>query len=413
MEVAAVKKKRWKKPLFVCILGNSLLVIGIWSGIIPIKDQEVKSLTRSSYEEMPREESLSLKLENGEELPIQIQLGERIYTEEEIENFFQSAREELPKAILGENESLNKVWSDLDFITQLDGNPVSIQWMTSDATFITPLGERTEKELEDGQEKMVITASLSCQDKEDTLEIPITLIKKELNKEDAFLEKVQQEVAKKQESSRTEADFQLPKEVDGIALTWIKKNRVSIGGFVFLIFLAAGLVYWKEEKDLEKQEEKRRKQMMLDYPEVVSKITLLLGAGISLQRAWEKMGKEYMEKREKRKLERHFVYEEMVIAIREMENGISIKTAIDRFGKRSGLPAYMKFSTLLVQNLQRGNRGLVESLQRESEEAFEERKAMARKLGEEASTKLLIPMFLMLAMVLIVIMVPAFLSFAL
>ena len=42
--------------------------------------------------------------------------------------------------------------------------------------------------------------------------------------------------------------------------------------------------------------------------------------------------------------------------------------------------------------------------------AFEERKALAKRLGEEAGTKLLLPMFFMLAVVMIIIIVPAFLS---
>ncbi len=43
-------------------------------------------------------------------------------------------------------------------------------------------------------------------------------------------------------------------------------------------------------------------------------------------------------------------------------------------------------------------------------QAFEERKARAKRLGEEAGTKLLLPMFLMLAVVLIIVIVPAFLT---
>lgn len=39
---------------------------------------------------------------------------------------------------------------------------------------------------------------------------------------------------------------------------------------------------------------------------------------------------------------------------------------------------------------------------------FEERKKQARKLGEEAGTKLMIPLFMMLAVVFIIVIVPAF-----
>ncbi len=49
-------------------------------------------------------------------------------------------------------------------------------------------------------------------------------------------------------------------------------------------------------------------------------------------------------------------------------------------------------------------------LRMEAIQAFEERKARAKRLGEEAGTKLLAPMFLMLAVVLVIVIVPAFLS---
>jgi len=43
--------------------------------------------------------------------------------------------------------------------------------------------------------------------------------------------------------------------------------------------------------------------------------------------------------------------------------------------------------------------------------AFELRKNLAKKLGEEAGTKLLLPLFMMLGVVMVMIVVPAFLSF--
>lgn len=49
-------------------------------------------------------------------------------------------------------------------------------------------------------------------------------------------------------------------------------------------------------------------------------------------------------------------------------------------------------------------------LQTEAAQSFEERKARAKRLGEEAGTKLLVPMFFMLAVVLVIVIVPAFMS---
>ena len=47
----------------------------------------------------------------------------------------------------------------------------------------------------------------------------------------------------------------------------------------------------------------------------------------------------------------------------------------------------------MSQNLRKGTRGLTELLEREAEDAFEQRKNLAKKAGEEAGTKLMIPLF--------------------
>ena len=52
-----------------------------------------------------------------------------------------------------------------------------------------------------------------------------------------------------------------------------------------------------------------------------------------------------------------------------------------------------------------------EILEKEALEAWDERKRKARVLGETAATKLLVPMVMMLAVVMAIIMIPAFLSF--
>ena len=407
-----MKKERLKKPLLVFLTGSGLLGLLILTGSISTGDEEVKEVNRNSYNEMAKEESFLLKTEEGEEIPIQIQVKEQLYSKTQIEEFFKDARERITNEILGENESLEEVWTDLQLVEQLEENPTVITWETSNGEYITLYGERTDKELEEDTLEMEVTATLTIQDMEEKVTVPIRLVQKKLNKEEAFLNRVEEVIEQRQEESRTETTFELPEEIDGVSLTWFKENTTSVGGMFFLVVLSAGIVYWKEEKDIEKQAKLRKEQMLLDYPDIVSKLTLLLGAGISLQRAWEKMIREYLQKREKKQIKKRFIYEEMAFAYREMENGVSIQAALNHFGVRCDLLVYLKFSTLLAQNVKRGNKGLVESLQRESEEAFEERKAMAKMLGEQASTKLLLPMFLMLFMVLVVIMVPAFLSFS-
>lgn len=71
----------------------------------------------------------------------------------------------------------------------------------------------------------------------------------------------------------------------------------------------------------------------------------------------------------------------------------------------------MRFTALLAQYHKSGSFGLKNALKEETYQALQERKERAKRLGEEAGTKLLLPMTLMLVLVMIIIMIPAFTSF--
>ena len=129
---------------------------------------------------------------------------------------------------------------------------------------------------------------------------------------------------------------------------------------------------------------------------------------MTLRNAWGKIVKDY--ERNQRGIELRYAYEEMVITWHELGDGVGEKDCYERFGNRCQLQAYVKLGVLLAQNLKKGTKGLSEQLRIEAANAFEERKQLAKKQGEEVSTKLLVPMFGMLAVVLIIVIVPAFLS---
>lgn len=71
---------------------------------------------------------------------------------------------------------------------------------------------------------------------------------------------------------------------------------------------------------------------------------------------------------------------------------------------------YIRLTTLLTQNLKRGNSSLLERLREEADKVSEERLQRIRKLGEEAGTSLLVPMVMMLGVVMVIIMIPAFMT---
>ena len=87
------------------------------------------------------------------------------------------------------------------------------------------------------------------------------------------------------------------------------------------------------------------------------------------------------------------------------------QTAKQWFGYEQVAKADCEYLFDFSQNIRKGSRGLTELLREEGKLAYEERKENAKQLGEEAGTKLLLPMIIMLSIVLVIILVPSFLSF--
>jgi hypothetical protein len=76
-------------------------------------------------------------------------------------------------------------------------------------------------------------------------------------------------------------------------------------------------------------------------------------------------------------------------------------------GLNSESKEYRKLASMLSQNLRKGSKDLLECLEKEEHYSFEMRKQRAIRAGEEASTKLLVPMTGMLFIVIIILVVPA------
>jgi Flp pilus assembly protein TadB len=167
------------------------------------------------------------------------------------------------------------------------------------------------------------------------------------------------------------------------------------------------IIFISKDRDLHKKVEEREVQMRLDYPEIVSALALLVGAGMTVPNAWKKIAYDYRKRKEEGG-EARFAYEEMLITVYEMDSGIMQSVAFERFGKRCRIPSYNKLSTMVSQNIRKGASNLPILLKEEAREAFEDRKHLARKQGEQAGTKLLAPMMLLLILTLVIILVPAF-----
>lgn len=366
------------------------------------------AVEKAGYGEEPREERFMVEQENGENQEITLLVPARQYDGEETQQWLKQAEEQLDAVIAGKNTSLLHVDQDLNLVTQIPGNPVAVSWDTNEPLLVGYEGKLSDRIPENGA-SVRLKATLSLQEQSSEWVRNIVVFPK---KESETLEQKIQEEADRENTDNTEDFYHLPEEFEGKKLKW-KKLPDRTGNLIAVFgFLAAFLYGGMREEKKEEARRLREEEMQKDYPEIVSGLVLLLGAGLSMRKALERLALDYQsEKRRQPMKKERAAYEELLYTWKEMESGISEVSAYEHMGNRCQGTSYRSLAMLLTQNLKRGSKGLVELLEQEASEAFEERRRRAREEGEKAGTRLLLPMILMLGVVFILILIPAFMSF--
>lgn len=349
--------------------------------------------------------------DRNKKVPVKIPVRERRYTAKEEEELFEGLLPELEKQILGENQSLEEVRQDLNLKSSLEGYGVSIRWESEEPKIVDSFGTVYNEQIPEKGEQVILNATVTGQQKERSYEIPIRVLPKELSREERLADEFQQLAVQMDLEQQTRGWLSLPSVYQGRALTYYLPEYQDNRLIPFLGLVAAALLQVQEKTKKQREEKRREELLLLDYSEIVSKLLVFVGAGLTVRGAWERITKAYEEGVRQGKREARPAYDEMAKTAAQLASGQAESRAYSEYGRRCGLQPYLKLSALLEQNRKTGSRQLRPALELEMVSAFEQRKNLAKKLGEEAGTRLLLPLLMMLGVVLVMIVVPAFLSF--
>ena len=414
------EKAWWKKKVYwqaaAVLVGTMTLALTLAAAdsrnCLPQDAQGRSQIERNTQGGGEKEVSLDAEVETGDGKKkleeIAIAVGERQYEEAEIEEVLGEAGVELETQILGQNKTLDEVRSDLELPARVPNTSIEVSWELSNYEVMDMQGKLQSEKLTEGGTTVELSALLTYEGQHAMHKFSACVYPPVQTAEERLREKVLEAVSADEEKTKTEAAAPLPNKVDGMAVTWSRPKEQRGLAVLLIGIVLAGLVLALDKQNRVKAVQERKKQMMVDYPEIINKFTVLLGAGMTVKNAWTKVAADYENRSDKKKT--RYAYEEMIYTFHEMQGGVTEAESYERFGRRCGITAYVKFGALLSQNLRKGSKGLAQLLTMEAVNAFEERKGLARRLGEEASTKLLLPMFLMLAIVLVIVIVPAFFS---
>jgi len=171
---------------------------------------------------------------------------------------------------------------------------------------------------------------------------------------------------------------------------------------VLFVSGAAVLIFLAPDYELHKQLEERHQRICWDFPDFLSKLILLINAGMTVSRAWEKAAASPLKKSP--------LYEEVTRVTWEIGRGKPETQALEEFARRCRTPEITRFITVVLQNLRKGNGELAAILRIQVTECWEMRKHTAKRKGEEAETKLLLPLMLMFVAILLIVATPALLA---
>ncbi len=165
---------------------------------------------------------------------------------------------------------------------------------------------------------------------------------------------------------------------------------------MLLGLVIAGLFVWYLNESFKDKLTARRERLLSDFPQVLSKITLLVNSGMLLRDAWNLTAQQG----------NSVLFTEMQLTAHQLENGVPEMAAYQEFAERCGVKEIRKFSSMVIQGLGKGGSDLTAFLRDMSEEMWIEKKNLVKQKGEKANAKLLAPTVIIFIGILFMIMAP-------
>lgn len=388
-----------EKIKLILIILSSTVLLAVLLCVKSASKSHAVVLIRPGYGEDSGTKILRTEVD-GKSQDIGIEVIPLEYEKSELKEIFQQGFEEIEKMYLGENDSADIIQEDLVLPERLDDVGLDVTWMSSNQSVIDSSGKLGK--YDDGEAELVeLTAVLSYGEERAERRYELRVVGRKLGAGEKA-ERIISEYARNiQLEDKSCSQIELPPDIEGYK---VEEPSSGNGGMaVICLGLVAAVSIWMGIRSkITKMEKERRQQLMMEYPEMVDKMILYLGAGVTVRGTFARM----MQGNEESNLVRELRY-----TLNEIQSGVPEGEAYYNMGHRINLPVYMKLMSMLSQNVNKGTKDIMIMMAGEEEAAMQARKEIARKKGEEAGTKLLFPMMLLLGIVMVIVVLPAVMSF--
>lgn len=410
----------------ICRIVIAMEVLGLLFGIYEYVDTRIltpNKLERKEFTGTSYQEQMQVEIEGIEDVQtILVDVPARTYTKKQANQLLEQAYQEVMQQYIGNNLSAEQISQSLVLAEKALNGQVKVRWEFDRYDLITTDGEIRKEHLGKEKELVNVTLTLSAGEYQRIEQFPIMVCRPPADSIESIRDSIQELVDKANKDTATDAELRLPEKLKDRSLIWIRDSEHQGEWLSFLGVITGVALYVGGKEEDKKNKEKYHRAMLTDYPQIISTLSILITAGVPVKGAWRRIACQYaatLERpqgnkksldSEKKDLKTRPGYQEILRTYYEMEDGVGERQAYENFGNRNTMREYRKLSMLLIQNMSKGMIGLADKLEKEEQEAFEARKMRARRMGEEAGTRLLLPMMLLLGIVIVILVVPAMLQ---
>ena len=178
-------------------------------------------------------------------------------------------------------------------------------------------------------------------------------------------------------------------------------GNLEYSALIIIPVSGAGL-FFLADKNLDDLYKERKFRLERDFPDFLSKLVLLVNAGLNIRQAIERIVSE--ENKDSP------LYQELKTVILDIQSGMLEYEAYSGFSERCRIKQLTNFVSIVQQNMKLGGNQMIFELKRMGTECWEMRKNIAKQLGEKASSKLMLPLAIMFLAIVLICVAPVMLE---
>ena len=255
-----------------CVLFISGILLTGADAVRSVKQLQ-PAIERNDYGKGSKTEVLDVKVgDTKKKIRTDIEVSERRYTTEEIQELFGRIIRRMDRLILNENQTPDHVETDLNLITEIPGEPVTVSWELDRYDVMNVKGEIQEKNIAEKGTLVKLNAVLTYTENEKeqaAYQCVVCVYPKKLSGEEEIKKTVTENMKKADEKQREQETMILPERLGKNEIRYYHpfNNR---GMIVLTMSIMIGILLCALQKQNEKKELEDRKNRCLRTIRILS-----------------------------------------------------------------------------------------------------------------------------------------------